>query len=133
MNNLPTSVNSTAKNLLYSYIDVGDDYVIATTADYEYTMYRRGHFDDVWDVYVCRRVTTTGNTHYELTINEDAFDGTIADVTYPYYAYSNIEGCGIRETLPIASTVTALSTSFISVTLALALMFSVIFRRSKRA
>lgn len=103
--NYAAAVNSTAKNLFYSYIPLGSDYVIFNSGSsdygsYSYTMYLRRVGSDTYDIY---EITRSSNySTYEISVSsggdypEDGFS-----VDLPYYCYSNIEGCGVRESLPV--------------------------------
>lgn len=100
INNVPQSVNSTAKNLLYSYIPFGSDYVIYTESDYKYVLLLRriGHED--LEKYTVSRVRTYDDYYYDVVKSADTSNYTGFTVEYPYYCYSNVNNCGIREVLP---------------------------------
>ena len=100
INNQTTTVNATAKNLLYSDIPFGSEYVIYTSGDNQVTMYLRRIGHDTFDKYVCQRTGTTSNYRWELTTVAQSTSVDSVSVAYPYYAYSNIPIQGVAETLP---------------------------------
>lgn len=100
INNQTSSVNSTAKNLFYSDIPFGSDYVIYTSADNEYTMYLRRVGHSTFDKYVVRRFSNSSNYHWQVLTEGEETDLTEVSVQNPYYAYSNMPMQGVAETLP---------------------------------
>lgn len=98
--NQTTTVNAQAKNLLYSDIPFGSDYVIYTSADNEVTMYLRRVGHDTYDKYVVRRTGSTSSYYWQVVTNAQATNVTEVSVQYPYYAYSSMPMQGVAETLP---------------------------------
>lgn len=106
--NSTSTVNSTVKNLLYSYIPLGSDYMIICDSDYSYVMYLRRIGQDYFTRYDVDRVSSGSSTYgttYYYTVSHDDTHLEYDELTcsYPYYSYSNISGQGIRETLPVVN------------------------------
>lgn len=104
ISNLPQSVNSTAKNLLYSYIPLGSHYIIFCDGDNSYCMYLRRVGQNYYTRYDVDRVFS-GSSSYYYTVSHDETHLSYDNLTcsYPYYSYSNISGQGIKETLPVVN------------------------------
>lgn len=100
INNIPESVNSTAKNLLYSYIPFGSDYVIFTESERTYVLLLRRIGKNDVEKYTVSRVDANYDYYYDVVKSADISNYTGFTVEYPYYCYSNVNNCGIREVLP---------------------------------
>lgn len=137
INNVEASVNSTAKQLFYSYIPLGSDYVIfnsstgATSTNTSYTMYLRRVGSDQYEIY---NITRTGtNNVYELSQSSGGdFPEDGWTVENPYYCFSNVQGCGIHETLPVAAETGAVMDVVICCLLILCVVFGGISLWRKR-
>lgn len=105
INNETSTVSSTARQYFYSQIPFGSDYVIFTSGENEYTMYLRRVGQKKYTTYRITRVRqgTTSSYYYNMTHDTTEYDYTNFTVSYPYYSYSNIDNCGIRESLPCES------------------------------
>lgn len=105
INNQISNVNSIAKQYFYSQIPFGSDYVIFTSGDYEYTMYLRRVGQKKYTTYKVSRIRqgSTSTYYYVMSHDNTELDYTDISVSYPYYSYSNIENCGIKEQLPCES------------------------------
>ena len=105
INNETSTVSSTARQYFYSQIPFGSDYVIFTSGDNEYTMYLRRVGQKKYTTYRIKRVRqgSTSSYYYNMTHDTTEYDYTNFTVSYPYYSYSNIDNCGIREALPCES------------------------------
>lgn len=104
ISNYPQSINSTAKNLLYSYIPLGSNYMIVSTGEYSYSMYLRRVGQNYYTRYDVTRVSSGSyNYYYTVSHDETQLDYDSLTCSYPYYSYSNIYGQGIKETLPVVN------------------------------
>ena len=123
--NLPQNVPAQVKNLFYSIIPFGSDYVIFTSS---YSVNSQ-----VYDLYFAEPITHTFH-HYTVThqsnseyvLNEDtsfdtSFDGF--SVSYPYYCYSSSPLEGIIEKLPCVDNIICFSLIVVSLLCVLKVVF----------
>lgn len=106
INNVQQDVPARVRELLYSYVPFGSDYVVYTS---EYTnnrrvydlMYKKPASDTVHHVQVVNIPASYGGTT-TWTINElsDISGYDSFDVQEVYYSYSSIPGQGTKEPLP---------------------------------
>lgn len=100
-----STINTTAKNLLYSYIPLGSKYMIVCDGDYSYVMYLKRVGQSYYTRYNVDRVSSGSgsyvNYYYTVSHDDTQLDYDSLTCSYPYYSYSNISGQGIRETLPV--------------------------------
>ena len=136
INNTPSAVNSTAKQLFYSKIPLGARYVITnispagTYNTTDYVMYLQKWTEDTATEY---HVTRSGsNNAYVLSSGKStSLDIDDVEVQYPYYSYSNT-GEGIYETLPVVNEVTAFSTSLLTAVVVIWVVFERLFKWRKK-
>lgn len=103
INNLEFSVPQQARQLLYSCIPYGSEYVIFTSSYNQgqqvYTLiYKEPAKTDLHQFNL-----THANNTWDLTEvnNNNVYDSFSVQV--PYYAYSSVRGQGVKEALPISS------------------------------
>lgn len=107
INNLPYDVPSHVRELLYSYIPFGSEYVLYTS---EYTnnrrvydlLYKKPVSDVVHHVQIVNvPASYSGSASWSVSVLNDlesSYDGF--DVQEVYYSYSSIPGEGTKEQLP---------------------------------
>lgn len=132
INNATTTVNATAKNLFYSKIPFGSEYVIFSESStgyntYDYIMYLKKPFAEEYEAY---EITRQDNI-YQIA-QKRSFAAEELFVQNPYYAYSNIKDLGVREVLPVHTELITFSCLLLASVVIMKTMFGGLFKWSKK-
>ena len=106
VNNLAYTVPDAVRDIFYSYLPYGSDYVMfcdrystgVSSGITSYTMLYRRVGKDTVDSVVCSRSSSSAEWVVTTSSSSDEYDGFT--VSKPYYAYSNLNGQGRYTVLP---------------------------------
>lgn len=128
INNVESTVPAQVKNLLYSEIPFGAQYVIYTKSNgtYTNTVYEALYMPLGSDTVNVITVSRDGSRY---VVSRSEGGNTIESVQYPYYAYSNIPEYGIRETLPVTADITATMLLVLTAVVVVKWLFGIVFNR----
>ncbi len=123
------TIPSTVLDLLLSKVRFGEEYIIFSTGENEYSLLVKDYFTN--DAYLYTVSRSGSNYNYQWVLSSPASTTFDYSVSNEYYVHSNV-GVGTRDVLPITQDVQAYSDMVILLILIFFLLFGRVFGWKRR-